>query len=67
MVKSGLEQVSGTEQNADDLVQKMATGQPVQPHEVMIASSKASLSVEMLAQVRNKALDAYREVMSLQI
>ena len=67
MVKSGLEQVSAAEQGADDLVQKMASGQSVQPHEVMIATSKATLSVEMLSQVRNKALDAYREVMNLQI
>lgn len=35
------------------------------PHEAMLALSKADLSFRMLAQVRNKAVDAYREIMRL--
>lgn len=35
------------------------------PHEAMIALSKAELSFRMMTQVRNKVVDAYREIMRM--
>lgn len=67
MVLSKLEETSATEFKADDLVQRLAAGEDVRPHEIMIANSKAELAVELVVAVRNKALEAYREVMNLQI
>jgi flagellar hook-basal body complex protein FliE len=67
MIERGLEAVSASEQQADALIQKLATGQDVQPHEVMIATSKAQLSVQLTVAVRDAALAAYREVMNLQL
>jgi flagellar hook-basal body complex protein FliE len=67
MVKKSLESASAAEFQADDLVKRMAAGEDIRPHEIMIANSKAQLSVELIVQARNKALDAYREVMNLQI
>lgn len=40
----------------------LATGQTDDPHNVMIASSKAELSVEFLVQLRSKALEAYDQL-----
>lgn len=37
------------------------------PHEAMIAMSKAGLSFRFMTQTRNKIVDAYREMMSLQV
>lgn len=67
LVLQGLEAVSRSEQEADALVRAMAAGEPVQPHDVMIATAKAELSVQMLVAIRDKALEAYQQVMNLQI
>jgi flagellar hook-basal body complex protein FliE len=67
MVQRGLEQVSQAEFKADSLLNTMATGGNVQPHEVMIATSQASLAVEMTVAVRDKAIEAYREIMNMQL
>jgi flagellar hook-basal body complex protein FliE len=66
-VKRGLESVSQQEFKADGLTEALASGQPVQIQDVMAATAKSQLSVDLLVQVRNKALDAYREIMSMQV
>lgn len=67
LVLRGLEAVSRSEHEADALVQAMASGEPVQVHDVMIATAKAQLSVQMLVAIRDRALEAYQQVMNLQI
>lgn len=67
LVIQGLEAVSRSEQEADALIRAMAAGESVQPHDVMIATAKAELSVQMLVAVRDKALEAYQQIMNLQI
>lgn len=44
---------------------KLATGESDNLHDVMIASTKYTMSVELLVQLRNKALDAYNEIMNM--
>lgn len=66
-LSSSLEQVSGLEQSADALTQSVATGGEAQVHELMVATTKAQLGVEMLVQVRNRAVEAYQEIMRLQV
>lgn len=46
---------------------RLATGQTDNLHDITIASTKASLSVELFVQLRNKALDAYNEIMRMGI
>jgi len=48
-------------------VQDLASGENKNLHEVMIAVEKASISFQFMSQVRNKALEAYQEVMRMQI
>lgn len=43
----------------------VATGQADDLHTVMIDAAKAELALSMLVQVRNKALDAYNEIMRM--
>ena len=50
---------------ADQSVEQLMKGQ-VGIHETMIALQKANISLRLLLQVRNKAMDAYREVMRMQ-
>jgi len=45
----------------------MVTGESRDLHEVMLAVEKANISFQFLTQVRNKALDAYQEIMKMQV
>ena len=53
----------GTQADASTL--KLATGQPVDVHEVMLNTEQASLGFEVAIQVRNKLVDAYTEMMRM--
>jgi flagellar hook-basal body complex protein FliE len=64
---SELESVNGNLVRADKDVQKLAVGEAANLHEVMIHLEEARLSFQLLAQVRNKLLDAYQEVMRMQV
>ena len=45
----------------------LATGQTDDAHTEPIAAAKAQLSVELLVQLRNKALEAYNEIMRINL
>jgi flagellar hook-basal body complex protein FliE len=53
--------------NAEQQVAQLATGETQSLHEVMIHLEEAKLSFQLLAQVRNRLLDAYQEVMRMQV
>ena len=48
---------------ADRDIQRMIAGEEIDAHEVMTAVEKANISFEMVMEIRNKMLEAYREVM----
>lgn len=52
---------------ADQSVQQLATGQSDSVHETMLALAKADLSLRVFMEVRNKVIDAYQEVMRMQM
>jgi flagellar hook-basal body complex protein FliE len=52
---------------ADSAVQKLAVGDATNLHQVMMSLEKAKLSFEMVVQVRNKLLEAYQDVMRMQL
>jgi flagellar hook-basal body complex protein FliE len=41
-------------------------GEPVELHQVMAASEEASISLELMVEIRNKLIEAYRTVMNVQ-
>jgi len=53
--------------DADLAVRQLAAGEPVSLHDVMIKLEEAKLSFQLLAQVRNRVLEAYQEVMRTQV
>lgn len=55
------------QQDADLSIQKLATGEDIDIHEVMIAVEKAALALELTLQVRNKLVEAYQEIMRMQV
>ena len=46
---------------------KLAAGESVDIHDVMISMQKSSLSFQLFLQARNKVVDAYQEIMRLQV
>jgi flagellar hook-basal body complex protein FliE len=43
------------------------SGEAVDLHEVMIAAEKARTSFDLLMEIRNKTVEAYREIMRMQV
>jgi len=65
-LKKFVNQVSDSQDVASDLVQRFVNGEPVELHQVMSKTEEASISLELLIEVRNKFTEAYRSVMSMQ-
>ncbi len=59
--------VNSMQTNANDMVHSLLTGGDVNEAEVLTAVQKADLAFRMLLQVRNKLIEAYREVQQIQI
>ena len=62
-----LNAVNNTKLEADRLQEDLAMGGPTSIHDAMIAAEKASLSMQMAVQVRNRILAAYNEVTNMAI
>jgi len=67
LVKKGIKEVNNLQSHADDLAVKLASGDLEDVHEAMIAMQKAKLAFEFTVQVRNKIIDAYQEIMRMQV
>ncbi|MBW2366686.1 MAG: flagellar hook-basal body complex protein FliE [Deltaproteobacteria bacterium] len=59
--KDALSEVNRLQHKADSAIEKVAKGE-LGVHEGMMAIAKADLSLRLLTQVRNKVLEAYREI-----
>lgn len=68
VMKNSLEQVSEVQHQAKELATAFESGDvSVDLPEVMIALQKANISFQAITQVRNKLLNAYQEVMNMQV
>lgn len=65
--RSAIESVKETDAAKNEAEYLLATGQLDNPAVVSIASTKAQLSLNMLIELRNRALDAYNELSRLSI
>ncbi|MDR7000966.1 flagellar hook-basal body complex protein FliE [Neobacillus niacini] len=59
--------VNDTVQQASNLTAQTAAGMVDNVHDVTIASQKAKLALELTVTVRDKAVEAYQEIMRMQI
>lgn len=62
-----LANVTNLTANADTLAGQVATGQLTDIHQFTAAAAKAQLGVELTVAVRNRAVEAYQEIMRMQV
>lgn len=67
MVQQMVLDTNTKQQNATAMVNDVLKGGPTPVHQAMIATEEASLSFELLAEMRNKVVDAYNQVMQMQV
>lgn len=53
------------ENKVDEDIYELSTGESDDLHNLMINTQKAELSLDLVLQLRNKALDAYNEIMRM--
>jgi len=52
---------------ADDLAVRLAAGEDVDLHEVMIALEAAGIGLQTAIQIRNRVVEVYKEIMAMPV
>ena len=66
-LKASMETVEGLGRQAQQSAERFLNGEGEEIHQVALAAQKAELSFELFMQVRNKVVQAYQEVMRMQL
>lgn len=66
-LKEAVGTVNTIQKQADVKAQELATGKTDNIQEVMMASEKADIALRLMVNVRNKIIEAYQEVMKMQV
>jgi len=67
MVSEGISQVNQELLVSQTDLQQLATGNAQNLHQIMMRLEESRLSFELLMQVRNRAMEAYQDVMKMQV
>lgn len=62
-----LTKVSDLEKESTALTEDFAAGRTDNIHQVLIAAEKADIALQFTMQIRNKIMDAYKEIMNMPI
>ncbi|QIB70669.1 flagellar hook-basal body complex protein FliE [Aminipila butyrica] len=65
--EDAIQDVISTDQQVNVDAQMLATGQSDNLHQYSIDIAKAQLSIDLLVEMRNKALDSYSEIMRMSV
>jgi flagellar hook-basal body complex protein FliE len=67
VLTGAINQVESLNNNAAESVQKFLRGDSDELHSTILAAQKAELAFQLGLQVRNKVVDAYQEIMKMQM
>lgn len=67
LIGDGIARVNTMQRQADAMVQTKLAGGDVNEAEVLTSVQKADLAFRMMLQIRNKLMEAYREVQQIQV
>jgi flagellar hook-basal body complex protein FliE len=66
-LKETLSSVNQLQKDSDQKIQELATGKTDDIASVMITAEKADIALRAMVQVRNKIIDAYQDIMKMQV
>jgi flagellar hook-basal body complex protein FliE len=67
MLGNLVQDVNAKQVNAGETVRGLLGGENVSLHQAMIAMEEASVSFQLMVEVRNKLLESYQELMRMQV
>lgn len=67
MLQDSIGKVNQLQHEADSAVQLLASGKSSNLHETLLAVEKADIAFKTMNQVRSKVIDAYKEIMKMQM
>lgn len=67
ILKESIEKVNEQQIQSDKMTEKLVNGENIDLHQVMIASQKASITMQATLEIRNKVIEAYQETMRMQV
>ena len=67
LVFDGIQSTSEALNKSDVMLQKLAVGDEVSTHELMMSLENAKLQLQLVVEVRNKLLEGYQEIMRMQL
>jgi flagellar hook-basal body complex protein FliE len=66
-LKNAVGKVNELQHQADFKMQQLATGETTDIADVKISAEKADIALRLMTSVRNKMIDAYHEIMKMQV
>ncbi|WP_457595638.1 flagellar hook-basal body complex protein FliE [Hydrogenimonas sp.] len=67
VLKESLNEVNELQKKGEEAMSDIATGQVKDLHQAALAIDKAEMSMKLMLEVRNKAINAYKEILRTQI
>jgi flagellar hook-basal body complex protein FliE len=67
VLQGAIQNIESANNNASDSVQKFLKGENEELHTAILAVQQASIAFDLGLQVRNKVVDAYQEIMRMQM
>ena len=67
LLKEGVERLDSLQSDAADQARRLMAGEPIELHRVVLAAEEASLAFDLALNVRNKVVEAYQEIMRMQV
>ena len=66
-LNDAITKVNDMQVHSNEMIEKLSTGETKNIPEVMVATEKADIALKLMVQVRNKMIDAYQEIMKMQV
>jgi flagellar hook-basal body complex protein FliE len=67
LLRDALNKINDLQLQSDEYKQLLATGDVDNLHDVTIAAEKASIALQLTLAIRNKVVEAYQEIMRMQV
>ena len=67
MLSKFLDDVNALQKQAGEVTQKAITGEIQDVHQVTIAAQKAAISLQLTAEIRNRIMESYQEIIRMQV